>query len=284
VKTWFVVIALASMAGLVCAAPDELEDTFNSLKAATEQKKDPDAVKKLAPQASKLARAAAAAPQPSDAEQVETWKAKVEYAKGVDSYSEYALATVARQQGVAPEKSADLIETLQAQNPKSKYLDAGATVAYMTALEGSALANSGRSPDRAATYANKLVAAARKPKPEGLADADWERIKNESLGTGLYITGMAHGQKQSWIDCNRDLTAALPYAQKDNARLGPLYLQLGLCNYQIGKITQDRSKIMAAEKYSELSAAIPGPAQAQANQNVITMKRELGMGAAAPKR
>jgi hypothetical protein len=283
VKNWFVVIALCSMAGLVCAAPDELEDTFNSLKAATEVKKDPDAVKRLAPQAAKLARAAVAAPQPSDAEQVETWKAKVEYAKGVDTYSEYALATAAQQQGISPEKSVDLIEALIALNPKSKYLDARVTFAYMTALEGSAISNSGRSPDRAVMYANKLEAAARKPKPEGLADADWERIKNQSLGTGLYITGMAHGQKQSWIDCNRDLTAAVPYVQKDTARLGPLYLQLGLCNYQIGKITQDRSKLIAAEKYSELSAAIPGPAQAQANQNVITMKRELGGGTATKR-
>jgi hypothetical protein len=283
VKNWFVVIALCSMAGLVCAAPDELEDTFNSLKAATEVKKDPDAVKRLAPQAAKLARAAVAAPQPSDAEQVEAWKAKVEYAKGVDTYSEYALATAAQQQGISPEKSVDLIEALIALNPKSKYLDARVTFAYMTALEGSAISNSGRSPDRAVMYANKLEAAARKPKPEGLADADWERIKNQSLGTGLYITGMAHGQKQSWIDCNRDLTAAVPYVQKDTARLGPLYLQLGLCNYQIGKITQDRSKLIAAEKYSELSAAIPGPAQAQANQNVITMKRELGGGTATKR-
>ncbi len=281
-KNWFVAIALCSMAGFVCAAPDELEDTFNNLKAATEVKKDPDAVRKLAPQAAKLAREAAAAPQPSDPEQVSTWKAKVEYAKGVDTYSEYALATAARQPGISPEKSVDLIEALLALNPKSKYLDAGVTVAYMNALEGSAISNSGRSPDRAVMFANKLEAAARRPKPEGLAEADWERVKSESLGTGLYITGMAHGQKQSWIDCNKDLTAAISYT-KDNARLGPLYLQLGLCNYQIGKITQDRSKLIAAEKYSELSAAIPGPAQAQANQNVITMKRELGGGTATKR-
>ncbi len=283
-KTWFIAIALCSMAGFVCAAPDELEDTFNSLKAATEQKKDPDAVKRLAPQAAKLARAAAAAPQPSDAEQVENWKAKVEYAKGVDAYSEYALATVARQPGVAPDKAVDLIDELQALNPKSKYLDAGVTVAYFSALEGAAGSASAKSPDRALQYANKLLSVAKsRPKPEGLPEAEWEQLKSGAMGTGLYIAGMVHGQKQSWVDCNRDLSAALPYVQKDNTRLGPLYFTLGLCNYQFGKLTQDRSKIMAGEKYSELSAAIPGPMQAQATQNAISMKRELGGGTATKK-
>src|SRR5580704_10733810 len=94
VKNWIVAIALSSLVGVAWAAPDQLEDTYNNLKAA-EAKKDADGVKRLALEVSKLARADAAAPQPSDPDQVTAWKSKVEYAKGVDTYAEYALATLA---------------------------------------------------------------------------------------------------------------------------------------------------------------------------------------------
>src|SRR5271170_4523713 len=108
VKNWMIAIVLSSLVGVAWAAPDALEDTYNNLKAA-EAKKDADGVKRLAGEVSKLARAAAAEPQPSDADAAAAWKNKVEYAKGVDTYSEYSLATMARQPGIAPEKSVELI-------------------------------------------------------------------------------------------------------------------------------------------------------------------------------
>jgi hypothetical protein len=280
VKNWIIAIALSSLVGVAWAAPDALEDAYNNLKAA-EAKKDPDAVKKLAGEVSKLARAAAAEPQPSDADAAAAWKTKVEYAKGVDMYSEYSLATMARQPGIPAEKSVELIEALQTQNPKSKYLDGGVSIAYITSLQGAAGAASAKSPDRALALANKLISVARsRPKPEGVSDADWDKVKNEALGGGYYIAGAVNAQKQAWVDCDKDLKNALPLISHDPNRLGPAYFYLGLCDYQFGRITQDRSKMQDAIKYSDLSAAIPGPMAAQAANNSKSIRTEL----ASPRR
>lgn len=279
-KNWIIAIVVSSLVGVAWAAPDALEDAYNNLKAA-EAKKDADGVKRLAGEVSKLARAQVAAPQPSDADQAAAWKSKVEYAKGVDTYSEYALATMAETPGVAPEKSVELIEELQTQNPKSKYLDFRASYAYIIGLQGAAGAASAKSPDRALALSNKLIGVVRsRPKPEGVSDADWDKLKNEALGGAYYIAGAVNAQKQGWVDCDKDLKNALPLISHDPARLGPAYFYLGLCDYQFGKLTQDRSKMQDAIKYSDLSAAIPGPMQAQAANNSRSIKTEL----AGPRR
>ena len=70
------------------------------------------------------------APQPSEADQVENWKQRVEYGKEVIAYTEYALSYMATQD---PAKTVELVDTLLAQNPKSKYLDVCAP-AYLAAL------------------------------------------------------------------------------------------------------------------------------------------------------
>ena len=274
-KNWIVAIALSSLVGVAWAAPDQLEDTYNNLKAA-EGKKDADGVKRLALEVSKLARADAAAPQPSDPDQVTAWKSKVEYAKGVDTYAEYSLATMAQQPGVAPEKVIELIDELQTINPKSKYLDARVTMAYIGGLRDAASAASAKSPDRAISLSNKLINTVRtRPKPEGVSEADWEKIKNDGLGRAYVISGAAHAQKQTWVDCDKELKNALPLVSKDPSLLGPAYFYLGLCDYQFGRITQDRSKMQDAIKYSDLSAAIPGPMAAQAANNSKSIRTEL---------
>lgn len=268
-KTWIAAIALCSLAGLVSAAPDELEDSYNSLKEAV-AKKDADSVRKLSGQASKLARAAEAAPAADDAA-----KQHVEFGKEVDTYSEYALAATAEQSGMEASKVVELVDQLEAQNPKSKYLDYGCLAADVTALSSLAGSAAAKSPDRALADANKLIAVGKKAKPEGAADADWERLKAAALGTGYYLAGAMYAQKQSWVDCDRELKDALPYIGKEPARMGPAEFYLGLCNYQFGRLTQDRSRLMAAQKYSEASAAIPGPMQQQAARNALAIKTEL---------
>ena len=268
-KTWIAAIALCSLAGLVSAAPDELEDSYNSLKDAV-AKKDADNVKKLSAQVSKLAHAAEAAPAADDAA-----KQHADFAKEVDTYTEYALATTAAQPGMEPSKTVELVDQLEAQNPKSKYLDLRCLAADVSALSSLAEGASAKSPDRALAEANKLIAVGKRAKPEGAADADWERIKAAALGNGYFIAGAMYAQKQSWADCDRELKDALPYIGKEPNRMGPAQFYLGLCNYQFGRLTQDRSRLMAAQKYSEASAAIPGPMQQQAARNALAIKTEL---------
>jgi len=267
------------MAGFVRA--DELEDAYTKLKATVE-KKDADAVKADAQATFVLAQKLVNAPQPTDAAEVNDWKQRVEYGKEVVAYTEYALAAVATE--VDGAKTIELVETLVAQNPKSKYIDT-CTQAYLTALgknggaakqmEGMAKIAAGRpdnevaldalalglmskSPDRALVYANRLI----KNKGPGVAD-------------GYYVAGVVNGAKNAWIDCDRDLKAALPLTH-DNYKLGIVYFYLGLANYSLGKQTMDRPRMQAGLKYSQQSAAIAGPMKDQAYHNVLAIQNELG--------
>ena len=218
----------------------------------------------------------------------------------VDAYTEYALGFTATQ-GLEPAKTIELVDQLLAQNSKSKYLDQCAP-AYLAALgkhggaakqlEGMGKIVAGRpdneialsalsegylqkSPDRALGYANRLVAVMKsKAKPEGVSADEWERAKVAALGSGYYISGIVSGQKQAWVDCDRNLKAALQYV-KDQPRLGSVYYTLGVCNYQFGKMTHEKTKVQEALKYSEQSSKIPGPMQNGAYQNTQAMQREL---------
>ena len=297
-------LALAC-AGLACAAPDELEDSYAALKDA-QGKKDPDLVKKQALETSKLAREVVASKQPEDASEVDNWKQRVEYAKGVDTYTEYALS-VAALEPIDAAKVVDLVETLIAQNPKSQYLSQCAGV-YLAALgkQGGAKQVAGANKliasvpnnedvlfvlvsgprttaDRSLGYANRLITVLKsKAKPEGIAEADWERKKSTMLGTASYVAGIIEGEKQAWVDCDRNLRAALPFVSKDpqSAAAAAAYFYLGLANYKLGAMISDKAKLREAVKFSDQSAAIKGPYQATAFNNSILIKKELGVGAA----
>jgi hypothetical protein len=270
------------------AFADELDDNYNAIKQA-EQKKDPDQVTKLALATSKSAKAEAARPQPSDASEVENWKKRVEFAKEVEDFAEYSLATTAIANA---SKSVELVDALIQINPKSKYLGLCAST-YLQALgpkretEGAQKILNGDPNSEDAlfamasgtmngAYATRLVNVMKsKPKPEGMSEADWDKKKAAFLGEGYYIAGAAACTKQTWTDCDRDLRAALTYVGKEPAIAGPTYLYLGLANYNLAKLTNDRARLEEAEKYSERSAAIPGATQAQAAKNAAMMKQEL---------
>ena len=300
-KILIAAIALCSLTGLVAA--DDLEDSYTKLKDAV-AKKDPDTVKASAAETLKLAQALVTATKPTDADEVKDWQQRVDYGKEVSTYTEYALAFVAAQPGVDAAKTVDMVDTLIAQNPKSNYLDL-CVAAYAAALNktgGSAkmlagmtkvvtgrpdntialqalVEGSGSSPDRALSYANKLIAAIKaKTKPEGVAEADWEKQKNAALATGYFTAGYVYLQKQAWVDCDKNMKAALPLLAGDQARLGTAYYGLGACNFQFGKMTNDRTKMQAGEKYTEQSAAIKSPVQDQAYRNVALMKQALAGG------
>jgi hypothetical protein len=301
VKIWIAVLALCSLTGIVSA--DDLEDSYTKLKEAV-AKKDPDAVKSAAAETLKLAKASETATKPTEADEVDNWKQRVEYGKEVEGYTEYALASVAAQPGVDAAKTIDLVDTLIAQNPKSNYFDL-CVAAYATALNknggtakmmaGMTKVVAGRpdntvallalveassaSPDRALGYANKLIGAMKaKAKPEGTSEGDWERQKSAALATGYFTAGYVYLQKQAWVDCDKNMKAATPLLAGDPARLGTAYYALGVCNFQFGKMTNDRTKMKAGEQYTEQSAAIKSPVQDNAYKNVAAMKKELSGG------
>lgn len=290
-------LALVLLAGPAVAA-DNLDDALASLKDAV-AKKDTPLVKKLALEVYPLASKAAAEPAPKDDDERAAWTNRVAAGKAAEEYAEYGLYAVALQSPAATQ--VDLFSTLEQQNPKSKYLDLGYGQ-YLVALNQTgasakvlpmaekALANfpenedllmvlinsaAAKNPDRALALANRLIAAYNKhSKPETMTAADWERQKSQGLGYGYFIAGNVYGTKSQWVNCDKDLRAALPLIKGNDAMMGPALFFLGMANYQLGKMTLNKAKVLEAAKFSEQSAAIPGAYADQARHNALVMKDE----------
>ena len=300
-KTAILALGALSFFLVASANANELDDAYKQLKDA-QTAKNPDAVKKWAVETAKLAKAESTGPK-LDSFSDEDWPKRVVYAKDLGTLSEYALATTAAQPGLAPEKAVELMDALLAVNPKSTYIGAGAG-AYLAALrklggadkeiEGAnkilaespneeyalmTLADnliSKNRADQAYTYATRLVTVMKsKAKPEGYSDEDWNRVKSTLLSRGYYDAGVAGCVRQIWKECDTNLRAALPMIGREPALSGPAYFYLGVANYQLSKITLDRTKLQEALKFSQQSAAISGPMQGQAQQNVTGMQNEL---------
>ena len=105
-----------------------------------------------------------------------------------------------------------------------------------------------------------------KAKPEGVSEADWNRRKSALLSRGYYTAGVTGCMRQVWKDCDTNLREALPMVSGQPAMAGPTYFYLGVANYQISKITTDRTKLQEALKFSATIGghrrphAVPGAA------------------------
>ena len=90
---------LAILATVLLVAPvftfaQDLEGVFQSLKDA-EAKNDAALVKKLGAETCALARKMKEEPAPAAADDKEGWLSRIAYAKSVESFTEYALFSVA---------------------------------------------------------------------------------------------------------------------------------------------------------------------------------------------
>jgi hypothetical protein len=293
-------LAVLLIVAPLSAAPDDLENAFQSLKQATESKQDAAQVKKVAAEACALARQAASAPAPESGAEKEAWTASIAHAREVELYTEYALYVTAIQ--APPATTVDLLSTLEQQNPKSKYLDEGYSY-YFTALNQTGAASkipaiaekaiaqlpnnedvllvladtaiSRKQSDRALGYARRLLAALpKRPKPEGMSSADWERKRNAALGRGHWVAGHVYFEKSQMYQADQELRAALPLIKGNDALLGPALFHLGVANFQLGKTMMKKAQVLEAAKFSEQAAAIKGPLAQEAAHNALLMKAE----------
>jgi len=227
-------------------------------------------VRKLAAEASALAKKAISAPEPQAADEKEAWKARVTYAKDIEVQIEYALFATALQ--TTGEAQMELFLALEQQNPRSKYINEDALAVL---LESAARRNQ---PDRMIAYANRLIAAAgAAQKPDNVAADAWQRKKNLLLGQGYYYLGVVSGQRNKYADADKNLRLALPLIAGNNAQLGAAYFYLGVANYNLGKMINDRKKVMDGSRYSDESAKIQGPFQQQAWKNAQVMRNEANL-------
>ena len=259
-------------------------------------------MKKLSAETCVFARQAAAEAAPAAEDEKKGWEERVAYAKSVENYTEYVLFAVAVKS--PPAAAIELLAALEEQSPKSKYLDqAYANYLYALNQAGQSAkipvvaekglvnfpenedllavmadrAMSQKQLDRAQTYANRLTAVlSRHAKPEGVADADWDRKRSTALGRGYWISGVVSGEKSQYAAADRNLRAALPYIKGSDAMMGPALFHLGVSNYQLGKMTASKAKVLEGAKFSEQCAAIPGPYAEQAWKNAAIMKTDAG--------
>jgi hypothetical protein len=294
------VLTLAVLLGCgLIASADDLETTLQNLKQA-EAQKDGAKLKQLAASIFTMSHEALTAAEPASAVDKDMWTYNKAQATDAQLYAEYALSALSYQG--PPEATVELLGMIEKENPKSKYLDAsydrylyalsqtGAT-AQVVPIATKALANFPENPDlllvvtnaalehnqsaNALTYAKRLVAAvSKRPKPENLNEADWQKKKNETLGRGYWVIGMVSSERNLFVDADKNLRAALPLIKGNDAEMGPALYALGVANYQLGRQTLNKAKVIEAAKFSEQSAAISSAVQQQAYHNAMVMKDE----------
>ena len=294
----FAVIGLLALGSWVWAA--DLKESYDGLKDAFE-KKDYAKVKALSADTAKEAQVIAKEAQPTDAGLMDSWKGRQQFAKDAQEYAAYALA-VSASQASDPAITIELTEALIAQDPKSDQVDTAAPQ-YLAALgkQGAAKAAAGAnkilvgrpeneyaldtaarnwtSPGPALTAANRLIGVlGKKKKPEGMSDADWQKTKNDMLGSAYVSAGVLQAGASRWADADRSLKGALPLVAGNSTMLSYTYYYLGVSNYQMGKLTADKSKMLAGVQYTEKAVSTGGPMQGQASNNAAIMKREMAGG------
>jgi len=219
----------------------------------------------------------------------------------VDSFREYALYSLSSQ--AEPKVAIDLLQTLEKQNPKSRYLDEGGYARYFAELTESGqsaqivpvaekalaslpnsvdlllvLADAAMSKQQTAnglTYSQRLVAAMnRATKPEGVSEADWGRKRSLALGHGYYYIGMIMAQRNSFFEADRNLRAALPHIRGNSAMAGPALFSLGVANFQLGTQTNNKKRVLEAADFSDQASKIPGSQAQDAWRNAQAMRAQ----------
>lgn len=277
---------------LLAVDPDETEAALQCLKAG-ETKHDLELIKKYSAQSSTLAHKMLAASQPSDAEQVDTWKQEQAYAKQVDAYSEYALYRVCAESR-DPKVTIEFGELIAQRYPAGQYagkLDGALFLAYhQTGQDAKALTVAERvlttdqsnedillfvadnylqnkkEPAKVHLYCSKVVdVMTAKPKPEGMADDAWTSRKNSVIGLAHYMNGKLYFNENSFSETDKELRGALSFVDNNPASKGEVLFLLGYANYELKK-TQE------AANFYRSCAAVKSEYQAKAAKNLQVIK------------
>lgn len=284
---------------ILALEPDNATAGHEALKVA-EAQKNSDLILTWAVKTSDAARKAAAAPKPADEDAVEGWKQSVDYAKQVDVYTEYALFR-GTLEAADPAKRIALGEALVTRAPESQYVsqasgslfnayqqagqkDKAAALAEKVLakdqtnedmlLAAADHAMSQKDNEKVLLYSNKLVTLmSTKPKPAGVADADWEKKKKVTIGVGHWMAGMTLiGQNKSAAG-DKELREALPFIADNNDLNASALFQLGLVNFRLGDATGgDRKRIPDAYKFFQQCAALKSQFQGQAQKNIAVIR------------
>jgi tetratricopeptide (TPR) repeat protein len=279
---------------LLVVDPDETEAALQCLKAG-ETKHDLELVKKYSALASTLAKKMMAVPQPTDPEQVDTWKQEISYAKQVDAYCEYSLYKVFTESR-DPKVTLEFGELIPQRYPQGQYtgkLDNSMFLAFrQTGQDNQALAlaekvlatdqsnedmllmvagnymQNKKEPEKVHAYCAKLVEImSAKAKPEGVTDDAWAGRKASVIGLAHYMNGSLYFNEKSYPEADTELRGALSFVDNNPATKGEVLFNLGMANYNMKK-TQE------AANFYRSCAAIKSTYQAQAAKNLQVLKAQ----------
>ncbi|MBI3471268.1 MAG: hypothetical protein HY013_07925 [Candidatus Solibacter usitatus] len=280
--------------------PSDLECAHNNLKAA-EGKKDPDVVKKWAGLTSQLAVKLAATPKPKEEDEVEAWKQRVDFAKQLNTYTEYSLFAAAVQ-APDPRKRIELAEALRQRNPQSEYAKKMDPVEFKAYLQlndrAGALTTAERvlatdqtdedilvfaananaekkDAEKAIQYSNKAIELLNtKPKPEGVSDADWTNKKNGTSAVAYFLAGSTYFGQNKLKEAETALRAGLAPSEGNEQLKAQILFYLSLAVHKQGKLPE-------ALQLSQQCAAIKSPFQAKAAENAKVLRAQ-GVTTGAP--
>lgn len=285
--------ALEACDKLLTADPADAENAHECLKIA-ESTKDAATVIQWSARASDACRKVVQSAKPKEADEIENWTKRVDYAKQADTYTEYALYVVALQT-TAPEQKVALGEEIARRNPDSKYYaplareqflayqqlgqkDKAAQVAESIVakdpenqdmlLAAADFYMNAKNNEKALRYSTRLTEVlSAKPAPAGVSEADWTKKKNLALGYGYWMQGVMHSTQNKFAPADAALRKALPLLEANRQLLPGALFHLGLANYKMEKIPD-------ALKFFNQCAATPSPFQAQAKKNILAIRRE----------
>lgn len=268
---------------------------------ASEARKDYPGIRKWSDMASANARRAAAASQPSDPQQAASWKDAVDYARQVDTYADYALYRAALE-AADPKLIIDLSEDLRARSPQSDYAgkvaqplfaayrrananDKALGLAEQSAAAGQAdedmllvvadrYLQEKREPEKVHAYSAKIIEIMNaKPKPEGVADADWAARKALVMGLAYYMDGKLYYSQDQFAPADRELRQALSLVETNAALKPEVLFLLAHSNYKLASVKAPE-RAQDAANYFRQCAAIKSPYQTTAAANLKRIQSE----------
>ena len=286
---------IASGDRLLALDPEDPESALQNLKAA-EARKDFEGIRKWAAVTSVNARKMSAAPQPKSAEQVDSWKQEVAYAKQVDAYTDYAFTarspnlaipnspSISARSWTSTIRKANICLSTQialfiayrqtGANDKAlalaeKVLSTDQTNEDMLLVVTDNYLQTRKEPEKVHAYSAKLVdLMAAKPKPEGMSDADWTSRRNTITGVAHYMNGKLYYVEKRYPQADKELRAALPLVGSNQAMKAEVLFELGFSNYKMEKPQE-------AANYYRDCAAMNSPFQADAAKSLQGIKTQF---------
>ena len=294
---------IATAEAMLAVDPGDLDAAYDALQAA-QAKGDSDAVRKYVPLSWDIATHALKLPKPADPDDRADWARQMEFAKEVLTFTEYVLSTEATQES-DPQKKAELIKSLEARNPESKFLAvarndrpridlASLSPEKAVALAEQSLVDDPNNEDFLVTVANYYIQREqelpkvlsyslrllellpRKTKPEDVSAEEWATKKAKYTGWANWMAGVMYAKQARYGLTDRYLREALGNLHEERLLAGA-YFYLGYSNYALAGELRDKGRAIEAVKFDKLCAAIDGPYRESALKNLEVLRNEYNV-------